>query len=177
MHAATRGCGYPADSSYLATGAAGAATSTPSLLWRRSDSGLRLSQASSRPATRSAHPWRARATNTESEAYLRSGRPRQPGHHWAAGSGSPQRRLRPTVTVRACLQSATLSPLARLRGRLRTASAEANCVGPSNCDGCAYPRPTLSQCVTGLRGQGAHSVGQGLIVTAAPTSGPLLTSS
>ena len=42
MHAATRRCGYPADSSDLATGAAGAATSTPSPLWRRLDRGLRL---------------------------------------------------------------------------------------------------------------------------------------
>ena len=42
MHAATRGCGYPVDSSDLAAGAAGAATSLPILLWRRSDRGLRL---------------------------------------------------------------------------------------------------------------------------------------
>ena len=42
MHAATLRCGYPADSSDLATGAAGAATSTPSPFWRRSDRGLRL---------------------------------------------------------------------------------------------------------------------------------------
>ena len=39
MHAVTRRCGYPADSSDLAAGAAGAATSGPR---RRSDRGLRL---------------------------------------------------------------------------------------------------------------------------------------
>ena len=38
VHAATRRCGCPADSSDLASGAA---TSTPSLLWRRPDRGLR----------------------------------------------------------------------------------------------------------------------------------------
>ena len=44
MHAATRRCGYPADSSDLAAGAAGAATSTPSLLRCRPapNHGLRL---------------------------------------------------------------------------------------------------------------------------------------
>ena len=88
MHAATRRCGYPADSSDLATGSAGAATSTPSPLWRRSDRGCGSCSARSLPATRSAHPWRARATNTDSETYRRSGA-RQPGRHWAAGSGRP----------------------------------------------------------------------------------------
>ena len=32
--------------------------------------------------------------------------------------------------------------------------------------------PSLDQCVTGLRGPGAHSVGQGLTVTTAPASDP-----
>ena len=60
---------------------------------------------------------------------------RLPGRHWARRGVRP-----PTVsaeancdgpTVRACLRSATLSPLARPRGRLRTASAQANRVPPS----------------------------------------------
>ena len=85
--------------------------------------------ARSRPATRSAHAWRARVTNTDSVTYRRSAA-RQPGCHWAAGSSWPQCRLRPTVTVRACLRSG-LFPLARPRGRLRTAPAQANCAGPS----------------------------------------------
>ena len=44
MHAATLRSGYPEDSSAgdLVTGAASAATSTPSPLWRRSDCGLLL---------------------------------------------------------------------------------------------------------------------------------------
>ena len=73
----------------------------------------------SRLATRLAHAWRASATNTESVTYRRP-TARLPGKHWAAGSGRPQCRLRPSVSVRTCLRSATLSPLARLRGRLRT---------------------------------------------------------
>ena len=85
--------------------------------------------ARSRPATRSAHAWRARVTNTDSVTYRRSAA-RQPGCHWAAGSSWPQCRLRPTVTVRACLRTG-LFPLARPRGRLRTAPAQANCAGPS----------------------------------------------
>ena len=98
--------------------------------------------ARSRPATRSAHPCRARATNTDSETYRRSGA-RQPGRYRAAGSGRPQCRLRPTVTVRACLRSATFSPLTRPRGRLRTVSAQANCVGPSTPT--LYDSPPLAE--------------------------------
>ena len=72
------------------------------------------------------------------------------------------------MTVRACLRSATLSPLARplARGRLRTASAQANCVGPSTPTIYDTPTPRLAA------GPGAHSVGQGLTVTAAPTPDP-----
>ena len=64
------------------------------------------------------------------------------------------------MTVLASLRSATLSPLAGPRGRLRTASAQANCVGPST--------PTVYDSLTPRRaaGPGAHSVGQGLTVTA-----------
>ena len=47
------------------------------------------------------------------------------------------------------------------------------CRPRANCDGCAYPGPAFSQCVTGLRGPGANSVGQGLTLMAVPTSGPL----
>ena len=146
MHAATRRCGHPADSSDLATGAAGAATSTPSLLRRRSDRGLRLMPG---PVT-AGDPVSPSVSNTDSETYRRSGA-RQPRRHWAAGSGRPQCRLRPTVTVRVCLRSATLSrrgvgcaqrrlrptvsvrprpqsmtrsPLARPRGRAPTVSAK-----------------------------------------------------
>ena len=56
MHAATRRCGYPADSSDLAAGAAGAATSFPSLLRRRPapNRGLRLMPGPVPAATRSA---------------------------------------------------------------------------------------------------------------------------
>ena len=41
------------------------------------------------------------------------------------------------------------------------------CRSRANCDSCAYLRPAFPQCVSGLRGPGAHSVGQGLTVTAA----------
>ena len=68
------------------------------------------------------------------------------------------------VTVCACLQSATLSPHAGLWGRLPTVSAQAKGDGTST--------PPVSGSFTPRRaaGQGAHSVGQGLTVTAAPTS-------
>ena len=86
--------------------------------------------------------------------------------HWAAGSGRPQCRLGPTVTVRICVWSATLSPLARPQGRLRTLSAQANCAGP-----CTPPVYDLLN-PHRAAGQGAPSVGQGLTVTAAPSSDP-----
>ena len=144
MYAATRRCGYPADSSDLVTGASERLALLP-LPLHSSGAGWIAAcgscPAQSRPATRSAHPWRARATNKDSETYRRSGA-RQPGRYLAAGSGSPQCRLRPTVTVRACLQSATLSPLTRQRGRLRTVSAQANCVGPSTPT--VYDSPPLA---------------------------------
>ena len=87
---------------------------------------------------------------------------RPPERHWAAGSSAHSVGQGLTVTVRPW--SVTHSP--RPRGRAPTLA---------NCDACAYLRPAFSKCVTGLRGRGAHCVGQGLIVTAAPTSGPWLT--
>ena len=107
------------------------------------------------------------SSNTDSVTHRRSAA-RLPGRHWVAarGSGRPQCRLRPPLMVRACLRSATLSPLARPRCRLRTPSAQANSVGPST--------PTVYDSLTPRRaaGPGAHGVGQGLSVTAAPTSDP-----
>ena len=171
MYAATRRCGYPADSSDLVTGASERLALLP-LPLHSSGAGWIAAcgscPAQSRPATRSAHPWRARATNKDSETYQRSCA-RQPGRHWAAGSGSPQCQLRPSLMVQTCLRSVTISPLTRQLGRLRTVSAEANCIGLSMP--IVYDSPTARR----ARGQGAHSVsqlGQGLTVTAAPTSYP-----
>ena len=64
MHAETWRCGYPGDSSDLATGAAGAVTSTPSTHRHRPDHGSRLTPAPVRPATGHPRTWRASATNT-----------------------------------------------------------------------------------------------------------------
>ena len=80
------------------------------------------------------------------------------------GVGCAQRRLRPTVSVRPRPHSMTRHPSP---GR---GTGRPQCRPRANCDGCAYPRPAFFQCITGLRGPGAHSVGQGLTVTAAPTS-------
>ena len=67
-----------------------------------------------------------------------------------SGVGSPQCRLRPTVTVHPCLLSALRVP--PLRG------SRAGCPQPqlrpwANCDGCAYLRPAFPHCVTSLRGR------------------------
>ena len=70
------------------------------------------------------------------------------------------------MTVCACLLSATVSPLEKPRGRLRTVSAQANFVGPSTAP--VYESLTPRQAA----GPDAHSVGQGLTVTAAPTPDP-----
>ena len=70
--------------------------------------------------------------------------------------------------VRVCPRSATLSPrqaAGSAAAELRTVSAQANCVGPST--------PPVYDSLTPRRaaGPGAHSVGQGPTVTAAPTPG------
>ena len=70
------------------------------------------------------------------------------------------------MTVCACLLSATVSPLEKPRGRLRTVSAQANFVGPSTAP--VYESLTPRQAA----GPDAHSVGQGLTMTAEPTSDP-----
>ena len=93
--------------------------------------------------------------------------------HLPPGAGRPQ-----------CLQRANCDGCAYLRLWL-TLSSPGRGRAPTvfngwprvNCVGCAYPRPAFSQCVAGLSGKGAHSVGQGLTVTAAPTSGQWLTPS
>ena len=144
------------------------ATSTPSPLWRRPDRGLRPTP---NPVTAGdpVSPCVAGQCHLleHRQCDLPAGRrpaARLPGRHWAAGSGRPQCRLRPTGTARACLRPATLSPLpdsgvGRARCRLRPT-------------GSARPRPqsvTRSPLrVAGPRGR-APSVGQGLTVTAAPT--------
>ena len=93
-----------------------------------------------------------------------------PGCHWTAGPSRPQCRLRPTVTVLTCLRSETLSPLARPQGRLLTVSAQANCHGVG-----LSLLPLYDSLTPGPRwaaGPGAHSVGQGLTVTAEPIPEP-----
>ena len=105
------------DLSDLAAWVAGAATSTPSLLLSRPDRCLRLTPS---PVTAgdSVSP------NCGLPAFHRAPARATLG----SGVRLPQCRLRPTATVRACLLSATLSPLVSPLGRVRTLSAQAYCV-------------------------------------------------
>ena len=89
---------------------------------------------------------------------------RLPGRHWARRGVRP-----PTVsaeancdgpTVRTCLRSATLSPLARPRGRLRTASAQANRVRPSTP--AVYDSLTPRRRAAGPRGRAPTVSAKGL---------------
>ena len=117
MHAVTRRCGCPADSSDLAAGAAGAATSTPHFSGAGRIAACGSRPARSRPATRFAHVWRASATNTDSVTYRRSAA-RLPRDTEPRGQAAHS-------LVRACLRPATLSPLVRPWGRVSTVSAQA----------------------------------------------------
>ena len=87
-------------------------------------------------------------------------------------SRAPQCRFRPAVTARACLRSATLSPLGRPRGRLRSGAGRQQCRPRANCVGPSTPPVCDSLTPRRAAGPGAHSVGQGLTVTAAPTPDP-----
>ena len=172
LHAATRGCGYPADSSDLAAetvwAAGAAATFTPSLLRRWSDRGLRLTPGPVPADDPLSHAWRASATNTDSVA-----------------DRAPPRALpgaRPLTVLaqancdglRLPLVSDSLSPRwaePRRRGvgcpqcRLRLSWPLANCDGPSTPP-VRESRDSLTPRLA--TGPGTHSVSQGLTVTAAP---------
>ena len=134
MHAATRRRGYPADSSDLAAGAAaGASTSTPSLLQARSNRGQWLTPSpitAGDPASRCV----VGQCHLPRQCDLPALRLRR-----APARAPLGRRVRPpTVSAQANCDRPrlppvrhSLSPLARPRGRLCTVSAQADCVGPS----------------------------------------------
>ena len=124
MHAATRRCEYPADSSILVAGAAGAATSTHSLLRRRSDRDLRLT------------PGPVPAGNLDGTCLRYATYP-----HLAGPRGRP-----PTVSARATCDVPSLPPdrdsLLQSPGR---GARRPQC---ADCDGCAYLRLAFPLCVT-----------------------------
>ena len=134
-HPKARRCGYPADSSDLAAGAVGTATSIPS---PSHPSGAGRSAAcGSRPArfwpvTRVAHAWRASATNTHSLSVTYRRTAARPAQAPPRCGAEP-----PTVSARAQANCVRLPPvyeslsLRRGAGLLPTVSAQANCDGPS----------------------------------------------
>ena len=149
---ATRCCGYPADSSDLVAGAAELAR--PPLPLHSFAAG-RIVACGSRPA------WSRPVTRAAPASCTRLTLP-----SLGSGVGCPQFRLRPTVTrtVHLCLR--THSPL-RLSAR---PAAGTHSVGQgSQCRSAPAPvRDSLPP--RRAAGPGAHSVGHGLAVTAAPTS-------
>ena len=77
------------------------------------------------------------------------------------GAGRPQCRSRANCDSDGCAYL-RLPPECGSLPPCRAAGQGAHSVR-ANCDGCAYLRTAFPQCVTGLRGSGTHSVGQGLL--------------
>ena len=169
MHAATRRCGHPADSSHFSAGAAGAATSTPSSLRRWSVRGLRLTPSPISAGDPDCACLRY-ATNSSRSAAAVSAQANCDGPsvppvrdslppRWAAGRSQSRPRANCVVAVTAAPTPDPHSPSVSTGDR-STGAGHPQCRPRANCDGCAYPRLTFLQCVTGLRGPGAHSLGQ-----------------
>ena len=159
---------YAADSSDLAAGAAGTATSTVSTPVPSSAGWTAAAgsyPARSWPAIRIVHAWRASATDTYSVTYRRRIRCAPLPRHKAAGPCSPQCRLRLTMSVCAYLRHASPQRVTGLRG-------PGQCRPRANCVGLRLPPVRDSLPPRRAAGPGAQSVCQGLTVTAAPTPDP-----